>query len=450
MNGSFYRKLVTGVSTRVPLLDGIYGQAINFDNAATTPPFTTVIQEVVKFLSLYSSVHRGFGYKSQFSTKLYEDSRNVILNFVNADPEDNTVIFVKNTTEAINKLSNMLYDKYKDDVILSTDMEHHSNDLPWRKYNLDYISVDECGRLSLDDLKHKLKNYKGKVKLVTITGASNITGYRNPIHEVAKIAHKYGAKILVDGAQLVPHAKVDMKPSASKEHIDYLVFSGHKMYAPFGIGALIGPKNDFESSPPDYTGGGTVDIVTHDYIKWSESPQKDEAGSPNVVGVIALATAIETLNFLGMDNLEKHENELTQYALKALSEIPDLKIYCKGKNSEHRIGTIAFNINEMNHEIIAKILSYEAGISVRNGCFCAQPYVQKLLRMSKEEVEERVRSGSHEPGMVRVSFGIYNTRKEIDILVKTLRKIILNKDFYRDKYNSLPNDLYFQIDKHEK
>ena len=450
MNGSFYRKLVTGVSTRVPLLDGIYGQAINFDNAATTPPFTTVIQEVVKFLSLYSSVHRGFGYKSQFSTKLYEDSRNVILNFVNADPEDNTVIFVKNTTEAINKLSNMLYDKYKDDVILSTDMEHHSNDLPWRKYNLDYISVDECGRLSLDDLKHKLKNYKGKVKLVTITGASNITGYRNPIHEVAKIAHKYGAKILVDGAQLVPHAKVDMKPSASKEHIDYLVFSGHKMYAPFGIGALIGPKNAFESSPPDYTGGGTVDIVTHDYIKWSESPQKDEAGSPNVVGVIALATAIETLNFLGMDNLEKHENELTQYALKALSEIPDLKIYCDGKNSEHRIGTIAFNINEMNHEIIAKILSYEAGISVRNGCFCAQPYVQKLLRMSKEEVEERVRSGSHEPGMVRVSFGIYNTRKEIDILVKTLRKIILNKDFYRDKYNSLPNDLYFQIDKHEK
>jgi selenocysteine lyase/cysteine desulfurase len=222
------------------------------------------------------------------------------------------------------------------------------------------------------------------------------------------------------------------------------------MYAPFGIGALIGPKNDFESSPPDYTGGGTVDIVTHDYIKWSESPQKDEAGSPNVVGVIALATAIETLNFLGMDNLEKHENELTQYALKALSEIPDLKIYCDGKNSEHRIGTIAFNINEMNHEIIAKILSYEAGISVRNGCFCAQPYVQKLLRMSKEEVEERVRSGSHEPGMVRVSFGIYNTRKEIDILVKTLRKIILNKDFYRDKYNSLPNDLYFQIDKHEK
>lgn len=450
MNGSFYRKLVTGVSTRIPLLDGNYGQAINFDNAATTPPFTTVIQEVIRFLSLYSSVHRGFGYKSQFSTKLYEDSRNIILKFVSADPKDHTVIFVKNTTEAINKLSNMLYDKYKDDVILSTDMEHHSNDLPWRKYNLDYISVDECGRLSLDDLKHKLRKYKGRVKLVTITGASNITGYRNPIHEVAKIAHKYGAKILVDGAQLVPHAKVDMKPLTSKEHIDYLAFSGHKMYAPFGTGVLIGPKADFESLPPDYTGGGTVDIVTHDYIKWNESPQKDEAGSPNVVGVIALATAIETLNSLGMDNLERHENALTQYALKALSQIPDLKIYCDGENSDQRIGTIAFNINEMPHELIAKILSYEAGIAVRNGCFCAQPYVQKLLRMSKEEVAERVRSGSHDPGMVRVSFGIYNTRKEIDILVETLKKIVLNKEFYRDKYMSLPNDLYFQIKNHSK
>jgi selenocysteine lyase/cysteine desulfurase len=234
------------------------------------------------------------------------------------------------------------------------------------------------------------------------------------------------------------------------EHIDYLAFSGHKMYAPFGIGALVGLKADFESLPPDYTGGGTVDIVTHDYIKWSESPEKDEAGSPNVVGVIALATAIETLNSLGMDNLERHENALTQYTLNALSQIPDLKIYCDGMNSQQRIGTIAFNINEMNHELIAKILSYEAGIAVRNGCFCAQPYVQKLLKMSKEEVYERVRSGSHEPGMVRVSFGIYNTRKEVDVLVETLRKVVLNKDFYRDKYNSLPSDLYFQKEEHYK
>ncbi|MGY0374959.1 aminotransferase class V-fold PLP-dependent enzyme [Clostridium sp. JNZ J1-5] len=444
MNTSFYRKLVVGVNTKVPLIDGKYGQAINFDNAATTPPFVTVVEEVVKFLSLYSSVHRGFGYKSQLSTKLYEDSRNIVAKFVNADTRHNSVIFVKNTTEAINKLSNMLYSKYKDDIILSTDMEHHSNDLPWRKYTIDYVSVDQCGRLSLEDLELKLDRYNGKVKLVTITGASNITGYRNPIHEAAKLAHKYGAKILVDGAQLVPHAVVDMKPMDSDEHIDYLAFSAHKMYAPFGVGVLIVPKKDFEDIPPDYSGGGTVDIVTHDYIKWLEPPQKDEAGSPNAIGVIALSTAIEILNSIGMDNVEKYENRLTQYALKALNQIPDIKIYCDGMDTRQRIGTIAFNISGIKHEIVAKILSYESGISVRNGCFCAQPYVQKLLRMTSEEVEERIKSGSHEPGMVRVSFGIYNTKPEVDVLVSTLKKIALNKQSYIAKYKSLPNDLYFQ------
>ncbi|MCD3328254.1 aminotransferase class V-fold PLP-dependent enzyme, partial [Clostridium botulinum D/C] len=233
LDTSFYRKLVVAVNTKVPLINGEYGQAINFDNAATTPPFTTVVDEVIKFMYLYSSVHRGFGYKSQFSTKVYENSRNVVAKFVNCDTKYNSIIFVKNTTEAINKLSNMLYSKLKDYVILSTDMEHHSNDLPWRKYNIDYIGLDKNFRLSLDDLKTKLQNYNGKVKLVTVTGASNVTGFKNSIHEIAKLAHMYGAKILVDGAQLVPHSAVDMKPMDSDEHIDYLAFSAHKLYAPF-------------------------------------------------------------------------------------------------------------------------------------------------------------------------------------------------------------------------
>ncbi|QGU94851.1 aminotransferase class V-fold PLP-dependent enzyme [Clostridium bovifaecis] len=444
MNFSSYRKLVVGVNTRVPLINGNYGQAINFDNAATTPPLITVVDEVMKFLPLYSSVHRGFGYKSQLSTKLYEDCRNIVSKFVAADPKHNTVIFVKNTTEAINKLSNMLYEKYKDYVVLSTDMEHHSNDLPWRKYNIDYIAVDECGRLSLEDLKKKLEMYNGKVKLVTLTGASNITGYKNPIHEAAKLAHEYGAKILVDGAQLVPHSPVNMKPINSTEHIDYLTFSAHKMYAPFGVGVLIGPKDDFRDVPPDYPGGGTVDIVTHDYVKWFDTPHKDESGSPNVVGVVALASAIETLSLLGMDNIERHENTLTQYALKALSKIPNLKIYCDGMNSNQRIGTISFNIDGINHEIVAKILSYEGGIAVRNGCFCAQPYVQKLLKMSKKEVEERVKTGSHEPGMVRISFGIYNTKREIDVLISLLRKIVSDRKGYIQKYKPLKDNIYFR------
>lgn len=429
-----YQKLILGINTKIPLLNGYYIQAINFDNAATTPPFIPVIKEIISFLPWYSSIHRGFGYKSQLSSKIYEKTRKVVCNFVNADFNTNTVIFVKNTTEAINKLSNILYEKHSSSVVLSTDMEHHSNDLPWRKYTIDYITVDDLGKLSLEDLENKLIYYTGNVKLVTITGASNVTGYTPDIHKAAELAHKYGAKIMVDGAQLVPHMPVDMKDNNSPQHLDYLVFSAHKMYAPFGTGVLIGSKEDFNNIPPDYSGGGTIDIVTHDYIKWAQTPLKDEAGSPNVIGVLALAVAIETLTAIGMKNIEKHEKALTKYALDKLRKIPDIEIYCDESSLEERIGVITFNIKDIYHEVLAKILSYEAGIAARNGCFCAHPYIQKLLHMTNEEVIQRIETGVRKPGMVRISFGLYNSIEEIDKLVYFLNKIALNKKYYIDKY----------------
>lgn len=429
-----YQKLILGINTKIPLLNGYYIQAINFDNAATTPPFIPVIKEIISFLPWYSSIHRGFGYKSQLSSKIYEKTRKVVCNFVNADFNTNTVIFVKNTTEAINKLSNILYEKHSSSVVLSTDMEHHSNDLPWRKYTIDYITVDDLGKLSLEDLENKLIYYTGNVKLVTITGASNVTGYTPDIHKAAELAHKYGAKIMVDGAQLVPHVPVDMKDNNSPQHLDYLVFSAHKMYAPFGTGVLIGSKEDFNNIPPDYSGGGTIDIVTHDYIKWAQTPLKDEAGSPNVIGVLALAVAIETLTAIGMKNIEKHEKALTKYALDKLRKIPDIEIYCDESSLEERIGVITFNIKDIYHEVLAKILSYEAGIAARNGCFCAHPYIQKLLHMTNEEVIQRIETGVGKPGMVRISFGLYNSIEEIDKLVYFLNKIALNKKYYIDKY----------------
>lgn len=445
MDTSLYRKLVVAVNTKVPLINGEYGQAVNFDNAATTPPFTTVLDDVIKFIYLYSSVHRGFGYKSQFSTKAYENSRNIVSKFVNCDPKYNSVIFVKNTTEAINKLSNTLYPKLKNYVVLSTDMEHHSNDLPWRKYNLDYIGLDNNFRLSIDDLKYKLQKYNGRVKLVTVTGASNVTGFKNPIHKIAKIVHMYGAKLLVDGAQLVPHAPVDMKPMNSDEHIDYLAFSAHKLYAPFGTGVLIAPKSDLDDVPPDYSGGGTVDIVTHDTIEWLDTPSKDEAGSPNIIGAVALSTALETLSLIGMDNIEKYENYLSKYTIDALSAIPDIELYCGNNPTYDHIGTIPFNIKGITHETVAKILSYESGISVRDGCFCAQPYIQKILKLTKAEIGALIKNRTNKPGMVRISLGLYNTTKEIDLLISTLRRIVTHKSAYIKKFSSLPSDLYFPI-----
>jgi cysteine desulfurase / selenocysteine lyase len=436
-NSANFRGLIVGINASVPLSNGDYITAINFDNAATTPPFTAVLQSINNFSPWYSSIHRGTGYKSQYSSELYDKSRETIASFVKADYNTNTIIYVKNTTEAINKISNRLFKKYgRKNVILSSEMEHHSNDLPWRdNYQVDYVEVDYNGRLSIKSLEYKLRKYEGRVKLVTVSGASNVTGYLNPIYEIAEIAHKYKAKILVDGAQLVPHTEVDVKPDNSPQHIDYLVFSAHKMYAPFGIGVLIGPKEIFDRGEPDYKGGGTIELVTHDFVRWAPAPDRDEAGTPNVIGVVALVESIKVLNSIGMCNVEKNEKELTAYALQRLKCIPGLQLYGNAEDSSDRVGIITFNIKDMYHKIVATILSQEYGIAVRSGCFCAQPYVQKLLDLSRKEIRRRIKYDDlPHPGLVRVSFGLYNTKEEVDILIKALIHITENKDYYVKRY----------------
>jgi Selenocysteine lyase len=422
---SNYRPLVAGVDTKIPLSNGQYVTAINFDNAASTPPFVSVMEEINRFSTMYSSIHRGTGYKSKVSSQLYEEARSIILKFVNADPLRDTVIFVKNTTEAINKLSYRLWEGNKKSVILSTWMEHHSNDLPWRnKYQVDYVQIDSNGKLSLEDLEYKLIKHKGNVKLVTVTGASNVTGYVNPIHKIAELAHRYHAKILVDGAQLVPHNAINMKPNDPVQHIDYLAFSAHKMYAPFGIGVLIAPKETFVKGVSEFVGGGTAEIVTHDWVVWDSPPSKEEAGSPNVMGVVALVAAIKTLTTLGMNNVDRYENELTNYANLMLRSIPSIILYSHTAPGEPRIGVIPFNIKGIAHEQVAEILSNEAGIAVRTGCFCTQPYIQRLLSISPKQMEYHRRNGNApRPGIVRLSFGLYNDFSEINTLCQVLERI---------------------------
>ncbi len=431
-----YRNLIVGVNTKVPINGGTYVPYVNFDNAATTPPFLSVLSDINNFAPWYSSIHRGKGYKSQVSSNIYESSREAVLNFVNGDVKNDTVIYVKNTTEGINKLSFKLCENVGKCVILSTDMEHHSNDLPWReKYCVDYIELDECGRLSIKNLEEKLKKYNGCVKLVTVSGASNVTGFINPIHELAKITHEYNSKILVDGAQLVPHVPIDMKPINSPEHIDFLVFSGHKMYAPFGVGVLIGPKDTFRDGAPDYKGGGTVEIVTHDYIIWNEPPDKEEAGTPNVMGVVALTSAIRTLKKIGMKNIDMYERDLARYAVKRLRSIKDIELYGDTEDFKNRVGIVPFNIKGIHHNTVAEALSLEAGIAVRTGCFCAQPYAQKLLNITDEEVKNYLNlTKEKRPGMVRLSFSLYNDKYEIDYLIKTLNYIVRKKEYINRKY----------------
>ena len=429
------KNLISGGNTLVPLFDGTKVPYINFDNAATTPPFNSVLKAIESFSSYYSSVHRGTGYKSILSSKIYDEGRDAILDFVNGDKSYHTAIFLKNTTECINKLSYRLKDTLKDKIVLSTYMEHHSNLLPWKyRYNTDYIEVDNMGRLSIENLEYKLRKHKGKVGLVAVTGASNVTGYLNPIHDIAEIAHKYGAKILVDGAQLIPHSPFDMKDIHDPKHIDYITFSGHKMYAPFGVGVLIAPKETFNKGYSEQIGGGTVDLVTMDEVVWANPPEKEEAGTPNLMGVVAIVQSIKTLNLLNMKKVEEHERNLTRYALENLKNISSLKIY-DDMNVENKVSIISFNMDGIDHETLAKILSKEGGIGVRNGCFCAQPYIQTLLGICELHMEKYKNNKIlPRPGMVRLSFGLYNDYSEIDMLIYLLKEINKNKEYYSHKY----------------
>lgn len=432
INPFYFRNLVVGVNYKVPLNNGDLAQYINFDNAATTPAFLSVMNKINRFAPWYSSIHRGSGYKSKVSTDIYDICRVMVTNFVKADLEKDRVIFVKNTTEAINKLSYLLSGNKEKDVIISTFMEHHSNDLPWRnKFKIVYVNVDKDGKLCMEDLEYKLKEYEGRVQLVAITGASNVTGYVNPVHKVAKLSHKYGAKILVDGAQLIPHMSFTMKPHCSPDHIDFLAFSAHKMYAPFGSGVLIGPKEVFDNTISEQVGGGTIKIVTPKEIIWSNSPENQEAGTPNLMGALALSASINTLNFLGMDNIHKYEDSMKKYTLYKLSKIKDIEIYCKENSLENNVSIIPFNIRGLHHETVAKALSDQWAIGVRSGCFCAHPYVEKLLKMSDEEIQYMIKNPDKpKPGMVRLSFGLYNNFREIDILIEALKYIVNNKELY--------------------
>ena len=435
-----YRDLFVGTDTLVPVLNGNHRIYVNLDNAASTPPMKSVRQAVDDFLPYYSSVHRGTGYKSQISTHVYENSRSAVLGFVNASPDEHTCIFGKNTTEAINKLARRFPFSSERDVVLTTMMEHHSNDLPWRNVaHTVHIGVNEDGRLDESDLQDKLENYNKRIALIAITGATNVTGYINPIHQIAEQAHAAGAMILVDAAQLAPHRRVDMRALADPGHLDFLVISAHKMYAPFGTGALVGRKDVFNRGTPDVTGGGTVMIVTVDDVVWATAPDRDEAGSPNTVGALALAAAIRQLGSIGMDKVARHEADLTAYALKKLSQLEAIRIYGDKDpaNSTGRIGSIPLELEGMSHFKLAAILGYEYGIGVRSGCFCAHPYLLKLLDVTGEEAEltrSRMQAGdkSEMPGLVRLSFGLYNTRDDIDVLVEALVDIIDGK--YQGEY----------------
>ena len=420
------RDLFIGLNEKVCDGNGECIDGINFDNAATTPTFKSNINVIKDMSKIYASIGRGTGQKAEISTNLYNESRSFLINYFNVkNKDDYTVIFVKNTTEGINRLSKILPKDNDDEIVISSRMEHHSNDLPWRtRGKVDYIEIDEYGRLKLEELEDKLKKNLGKVKYVSLTGASNVTGYMNDIHYIAKIVHKYNAKLIVDGAQLVPHRKISISGNSKDEQIDFLVFSSHKIYSPFGIGVIIGLKEDFKLGNPDHIGGGTVDLVLDNDITYLGPPERYEAGTQNFLGTMSLINSLEILDDIGYDSIEDHEDKLLKTALNGLTSIPKVINYGDTEYFDDRLGICTFNIKDMYHHDVAEILAKRKGISVRHGWFCAHPYCRRLMNATEEEAKAFLKDPNEKMlGMVRVSFGIYNTINEVHVFLNVVEDI---------------------------
>lgn len=420
-----FRRSVVGTECLVPTAGG-ERPFINFDHAASTPPFAAALAEVNRAAPWYANVHRGAGTKARLSTWAFDEAREEIHRFIGADERDDITLFTRNTTESVNHLASAL-GMDRESVVLVTQMEHHSNDLPWRRAaTVIHVGLTPDGAIDEHDLQGKLHQYRGRVRLLAVTGASNVTGLVNPVHRYARWAHAAGAEILVDAAQLAAHRRIGMHDGPADEHLDYLVCSGHKMYAPFGVGVLSGSKRRLEVGTPFQVGGGTVDVVDLDQVTWGSLPDRGEAGTPCVLGAIALAAATREYHRLGWDRIERHEQRLTRQAWRALSQVPGLALYAV--SDADRLGVIAFNLEGMPHALLAAILNHEWGIGTRSGCFCAHPYLQHLLELDGPQIE-RIRETmsrndrSAIPGAVRVSFGLETTSEEIDHLVQALGAI---------------------------
>lgn len=376
---------------------------VYLDNAATTQKPKVVIDTLAEYYNKQNSnIHRGVHYLSQMATNAYEEARIIIQKHINAT-HSHEIIFTRGATESINLVASSFGKKFLkagDEVLISA-MEHHSNIVPWqlvceeRQSVLKVVPFTDNGELVIEELERLLNE---KTKLVAITHVSNALGTINPIKEIVQIAHKSNILVLIDGAQALPHIKVDVR----ELDCDFYCFSGHKMYAPMGVGILYGKEKIMEKLPPYQGGGEMIKEVTFEKTTYNELPYKFEAGTPNVGDGLGLAAAIKYLNALGMENIHVHESALLEYATKKLLEIEGLRIFGTAKE---KAGVISFLVGNIHPSDLGTILD-KLGIAVRTGHHCAQP-VMDFYKI---------------PGTVRASFAMYNTFEEIDILTEGIKK----------------------------
>jgi len=396
--GGGHAELVGG-RVNVPVVLGGEVPYVNLDYAASAPCLRRVADRVTEVLPWYASVSRGAGHLSFVATSLYESARATVHEFVGAR-DDDVVIFTRNTTDSLNLLASVVPDQAE---VLFLDIEHHADLLPWQRGNGRAITAGSTIAETLVELERALE--RGSTTLVAVTGASNVTGEMVPLKTVAALAHKHGARISVDGAQLAPHRRIDM----GDLDIDYLALSGHKCYAPFGAGVLVGRRDWLDAAPAYLAGGGAVKRVTIESTQWAPSPDRHEAGSPNLVGAVALAEATVSLAELMSDGLvADHDASLRDQLLDGIAgmeRIHPLRIW---DDSEDAVGIVAFEVEGYDAALVAAYLSCEHGIGVRAGKFCAHPLLNRI---------------NHGASAVRASFGLGTTAEDIDRLLLALRQL---------------------------
>jgi selenocysteine lyase/cysteine desulfurase len=454
------RRSTTGIDVEYQLATGETSRRIYLDSTASTLQLGVVKDVMEKYLPYYANTHTTVHFNAQLSTREYDWAHNMCLEFVNADPEEYGCFFVgSGTTGGINRIARTMNRKRPDrDVVITSIMEHHSNDLPHRKNFKEVVHVPVMmtekgmGSIDMKAMEAALEKYGDRVNYVSVTGVSNVTGIVNPIYDIAELAHAHGALMLVDAAQMAAHAPIQVSGHDNPmRNIDMVAMSGHKIYTPSSPGVVITRRELFSGVEPDEVGGGMVDdVYTEHYLSTDNFPDREEAGTPNIAGAIALATVLYTLKSIGMDVIDQEESAIVGYAVKRLNEVDDVIVYGhKDPDACHRTGAVSINVRDMHHSLTAAILNDYFNIAVRNACFCAHPYVREMI---SEELGEQMDELSNEEletmaelhrGMVRASFGIYNTREDVDALVHAMFEIASNKEYYMEQYHRGSGDNYF-------
>nr|WP_315453357.1 cysteine desulfurase [uncultured Prevotella sp.] len=400
---------ITKLRESFPILSRtVYGKPLIYlDNGATTQKPLCVLDAMrEEYLNVNANVHRGVHWMSQQATDLHEAARETVRKFINAR-STTEIVFTRGTTESLNLVASSFVEgcmKEGDEVIVST-MEHHSNIVPWQLQEqrkgivLKVIPMTDEGELLLEEYE---KLFTERTKLVSVTQVSNVLGTVNPVKEMIRIAHEHGVPVVVDGAQSVPHFAVDVQDL----DCDFLAFSGHKVYGPTGVGVLYGKEEWLDRLPPYQGGGEMIERVSFEKTTFERPPLKFEAGTPDYIATHGLATALDYVTSLGMNNILAHEQDLTRYALQQLREIEGMHIY--GHRNDSGDAVISFNVGDIHHMDLGTLLD-QLGIAVRTGHHCAQPLMDRLGIL----------------GTVRASFGLYNTREEVDALVAGIKRIAM-------------------------